>query len=135
MMLTILISGLKQLENNIDVYLAPLKIDLNMLWEKCVECFDAKHEETFNLRVMLLWTINDFLAYGNFSIYIVKGYNACSICEENTFSKRLEYMKTICYMGYKRFLPQADHFYKQNKAFNGETNHVRAPRPCQAWKS
>ena len=77
----------------------------------------------------MLWTINDFPAYGNLLGYSVKGYFACPICGENTCSKRLEYGWKICYMGHRRFLPQAHRFRKQKKAFNGEAEHVRAPKP------
>ncbi|KAL5583046.1 hypothetical protein UlMin_015488 [Ulmus minor] len=31
-------------------------------------------------------------------------------------------------MGHRRFLPQAHHFHKQKKAFNGEAEHVSAPK-------
>ncbi|KAL5579871.1 hypothetical protein UlMin_012313 [Ulmus minor] len=128
-MLTILISGPRQPGNDIDVYLAPLIEDLKMLWEECVECFDGSREETFTLRALLLWTINDFPAYGNLSGYSVKGYFACPICGENTCSKRLEHGRKICYIGHRRFLPQAHRFRKQKKAFNREAEHVRAPKP------
>jgi len=124
-----LISGPRQPGNNIDVYLAPLIEDLKMLWEKGVEYFDGSPEETFTLQILLLWTINDFPAYGNLSGYSVKGYLGCPICGENTCSKRLEHGRKICYMGHRRFLPQAHHFRKQKKAFNGEAEHVRAPKP------
>ena len=73
-MLTMLILGPKQLGNDIDIYLAPLIEDLKMFWEEGVECFDGSHEETFTLRALLLWTINDFPAYGSLSGYSVKGY-------------------------------------------------------------
>ncbi|KAI5323277.1 hypothetical protein L3X38_032349 [Prunus dulcis] len=36
----------------------------------------------------LLWTINDFPAYGNLSGYVVKGYKACPICGDDTPSHR-----------------------------------------------
>ncbi|KAL5555975.1 hypothetical protein UlMin_038211 [Ulmus minor] len=98
-MLTMLISGPRQPGNDIDVYLAPLIEDLKMLWEEGVECFDGSREETFTLRALLLWTINDFPAYGNLSGYSIKGYFA-SHC-----------------------------FRKKKKAFNGEVEHVRAPKP------
>ena len=61
--------------------------------------------------------------------YSVKGYFACPICGENTCSKRLEHGRKIFYMGHRRFLPQAHRFRKQKKAFNGEAEHVRAPKP------
>lgn len=49
----------KQPGNDIDVY---------------IDCFDAYKKEDFKLRYILLWTINDFRAYGNLSGCVVKGY-------------------------------------------------------------
>ena len=88
MMLSLLISGPRQPGNDIDVYLAPLLDDLKMLWDVGVECYDVHQQEVFTLRVVLLWTINDFPAYGNLSGCVVKGYFACPICGEDTFSHR-----------------------------------------------
>ena len=124
-----LISSLKQPKNDIDIYLAPLIEDLKMLWKEGVECFDASLEETFTLRALLLLTINDFSAYGNLLGYNVKDYHAFPICGENTCSKRLEHGKNIYYISHRRFLPQDHRFHKQNKAFNGEAEHIRAPKP------
>lgn len=42
-MLTLLILGPKQLDNDIDVYLAPLIDDLKTLWEVGIEAYDAYH--------------------------------------------------------------------------------------------
>ncbi|XP_056698659.1 uncharacterized protein [Spinacia oleracea] len=42
-----------------------MKNELNELWESGVKAFDAHAKETFNMRVVLLWTINDFPAYAN----------------------------------------------------------------------
>jgi len=69
MMLTTLISGPKQPGNDIDVYLAPLVDDLKRLWEVGVpNVYDAQRQETFTLKAVLLWTINDYPAYGTLSI-------------------------------------------------------------------
>ena len=65
--LTLLISGPKQPRNDIDIFLQPLIDDLKMLWDVGVEVYDAYLQEVFTLKVVLLWTINDFPAYGNFS--------------------------------------------------------------------
>ncbi|KAH9792430.1 diacylglycerol O-acyltransferase [Citrus sinensis] len=65
MMLSLLISGPKQPGNDIDVYLVPLIADLKTLWDVGVDVFDAYRKQTFNLRAVLMWTISDFLAYGN----------------------------------------------------------------------
>ncbi|TYJ96924.1 uncharacterized protein E5676_scaffold220G00270 [Cucumis melo var. makuwa] len=55
--------GPKQSGDDVGTYLAPLIEDLKLLWENGVQCYDAYREEVFNLRSVLLWTINDFPAY------------------------------------------------------------------------
>src|ERR1700722_5407991 len=104
-MLALLISGPRQPGNDIDVYLAPLIDDLKILWEEGVETFDAHRKESFNLRAILLWTINDFPAYGNLTGYSVKGYKACPVCEEDTHFIQLKHGRKIVYLGNYRFLP------------------------------
>ena len=84
MMLTLLISGPKQPGNDIGIFLQPLIDDLKMLRDVGVEVYDAYLKEVFTLKAVLLWTINDFPAYGNFSGCSVKGYMAYPICVENT---------------------------------------------------
>jgi len=110
MFLSLLISGPKQPGNDIDVYLAPLIDDLKLLWREGVQAFDAYRGENFTLRGALLWTINDFPAYGNLSGYSVKGHCACPICEEETYSKYLNHSKKVVYMGHRRYLPES-HVY------------------------
>ena len=83
-MLTLLILGLKQPGNDIDVYLAPLIDDLKELWEVIIDAYDANRDESFNLRVILSWTINDFLTYGNLSGCTMKGCITCPICGDKT---------------------------------------------------
>ena len=93
MLLSLLISGPQQPGNDIDVYLAPLIEDFKLLWEVGIEAFDAYKQEFFTLKVVLLWTISDFPAYGNLSGCTVKGYFACPICGEETDSQRLKHGK------------------------------------------
>ncbi|KAK9065094.1 hypothetical protein SSX86_016477 [Deinandra increscens subsp. villosa] len=120
MMLTLLISGPKQPGNNIDVYLAPLIADLKLLWETGVRTFDAYKKEYFNLRAILLWTINDFPACGNLSGCVTKGYNACPICSENTCSQWLPKSRKVCFLGHRKFLPSKHPFRKRKIDFNNE---------------
>ncbi|KAA0047527.1 transposase [Cucumis melo var. makuwa] len=120
MMLSMLISGPRQPGDDIGTYLAPLIEDLKLLWESGVECYDANQEEIFNLRVVLLWTINDFPAYGNLSGFSVKGYKACPICGDNTSAIELKYGKKMTYLGHRRFLARNHPYRRQKKSFNGE---------------
>ncbi|KAL0556668.1 hypothetical protein IC582_005182 [Cucumis melo] len=105
LMLTALISGPKQPGNEIDVYLAPLVDDLKILWHDGVECYDAYQDQCFRLKAILLWTINDFPAYGNLCGCTVKGYHACPICGEKTSSIYLPKGRKMTYIGHPKFLP------------------------------
>ncbi|KAL6345336.1 hypothetical protein AAG906_015819 [Vitis piasezkii] len=95
--------------------------DLKTLWEVGVQAYDAHQREFFTLRVVLLWTISDFPAYGNLSGCTVKGYFGCPICGEETYSRRLKHGKKNSYTGHRRFLPCNHPFRKQKKAFDGKT--------------
>ena len=72
MMLSIMISGPRQPGNDIDIYLSPLVEDLRKLWDEGVVVFDAFHKETFEMRAMFFCTINDFSAYGNLSVTVLR---------------------------------------------------------------
>ena len=73
----------------------------------------------FTLKAILLWIINDFPAYGNLSDCTVKGYYACPICGEETYSHWLKHGNKNSYTCHRRFLPCNHPFRKQKKAFNG----------------
>ena len=129
MMLTLLLSSPRQPGNDIDLYLAPLVDDLKRLWDVGIDTFDARCQEMFKLKAVLLWTINDFPAYGNLSGCIVKGYYACPICGKETHACRLKHGKKMSYIGHRRFLPHYHPYRKQKKAFNGKQEWRSAPKP------
>ncbi|KAA0067965.1 transposase [Cucumis melo var. makuwa] len=129
LMLTALISGPKQPGNEIDVYLALLVDDLKILWHDGVECYDAYQDQCFRLKAILLWTINDFPAYGNLCGCTVKGYHAYPICGEKTSSIYLPKGKKMAYIGHRKFLPRHHPYRKQKKVFNGAQELELAPEP------
>ena len=128
MMLSLLILGPRQPGENIDVFLSPLVDDLKTLWEKKVETYDAHLLEVFTVKVIILWTINYFPTYGNLANCTVKGYYACPICGEGTYSQRLKYGRKNLYMGHRRFLPRNHPYWRQKKAFNGEQDFRIPPK-------
>ena len=131
MMLTLLISGPKQPGVDIDVYLQPLIDDLKTLWNDGVNVYDAHKEEHFNLRGVLLWTINDFPAYGNLSGHATKGYKGCPICSDGTSAKYLVHGRKMSYRRHMRFFPSGHKFRYQKKPFDGEEDHDHATRPLR----
>ena len=128
-MLSMMISGPRQPGNDIDVYPSPLIEDLRLLWDEGIEVFNAYEKVNFNLRVLLLCTINNFPAYGNLSGYCVKGHRACLICEENTSYHKLKHGRKTCYIVHRRFLKRNHPYLRLKKAFNGCQEDRTAPPP------
>ncbi|KAI0516214.1 hypothetical protein KFK09_008886 [Dendrobium nobile] len=81
--LSLIIPGEKSPENDIDIYLKPLIHELQQLWQG-VQCYDVASGENFMMRAALLWTINDFPAYGMLSGWSTKDRFACPYCANNT---------------------------------------------------
>ncbi|KAA0067295.1 Transposon, En/Spm-like protein [Cucumis melo var. makuwa] len=71
--LSLLIPGLKSPGKEIDIYLQPLIDALNELWVDGIQTYDSFSASFFQLRAALLWTINDFPAYGDLSGWRTKG--------------------------------------------------------------
>ena len=82
-MLSLLIPGPHALGRDIDVYLHP---SVEELKDEGVETFDVSTGENFRLHACVLWTINDFPAYGNLSGWSTKGYKACPVFNEDISS-------------------------------------------------
>ncbi|KAF5443124.1 hypothetical protein F2P56_035712 [Juglans regia] len=128
MITSLIIPGPKSPGNDIDVYLQPLVDELLEFWEHGVPTYDASTKETFMLHAALMWTINDFPAYGNLSGWSTKGKLACPSCNVGTDSMWLKYGRKHCYMGHRRFLPP-DHMWRMRKhLFNGRENQRMPPR-------
>ena len=132
MILSLLIFSPQQFGNDIDLYLAPLIEDLQTLWDVGVEAYNAYKKEFFNLRAVLLWTINDFPAYGNLAGCTVKGYYACPYCGEDMPKCRLKHSKKNAYIGHRRWLPHDHPFRTQKQPFNNKHEREPPPKPLNS---
>ncbi|XP_074356763.1 uncharacterized protein LOC141696534 [Apium graveolens] len=130
MMLTILVSGPHEPGNDVDVYLQPLIDDLKKLWEEGEpNVYDAYTKSYFTLKAILLWTINDFPAYGNLSGCVNKGYICCPVCADDTVAKYLNHSRKMYYQGHRRYLARNHPYRKQKAAFNGQQELGQARQP------
>nr|GEU83235.1 hypothetical protein [Tanacetum cinerariifolium] len=118
--------GTKSPGKDIDVYLRPLIDDLKVLWTlKGFETIDVATSHKFNMRAIVLWTINDFLAQSSLSRWSGKGYMACPTCNKDTLSVRA--LGKTAYVGHKRFLKKP-HKLRRSLEFNGEIEDGNPPR-------
>ncbi|XP_057247031.1 uncharacterized protein LOC130589636 [Beta vulgaris subsp. vulgaris] len=119
--------------DDIDVFLQPLVDELNELSEFGVKTFDAYAKETFNMRVVLLWTINDFPAYANLFGWCTKGALVCSNCHLDTKSHYLKHGHKYCYKEHRRWLP-IDHKWRLNRSsFGGKVQRGPPPVPLTGF--
>jgi hypothetical protein len=99
-----LIQGLAQPGNDINLYLELLKEELDTLWaEPGVSTWDAVAEDYFPMRAALITMVQDYLGYVYITCQVCHGHNACVMCmDETTFvqlGKDPESSKTV-YMGH-----------------------------------
>ena len=104
--------------------------DLKKLWEEGEpNVYDANTKSLFTLRAILLWTINDFPAYGNLSGCVNKGYLGCLVCGDDTIANFLPFSRKICYQGHRRYLSRFHPYRSKRAAFNGEQEFGQARQP------
>ena len=118
MFLTMIVPGPKNPGKHLDIFLRPLINELKMLWSNGVDTYDAFRKQNFLMRVALMWTISDFLAYVMLSGWSIHGRLACPYCMECNKSFVLESGKKISFFDYHRqFLPENHPYRKQRDKF------------------
>jgi len=129
--LSMVILGPSSLGRNIDVCLRPLIDELAQLWSSEALTYDISRKQNFVMRAALMWTINDFPAYGMDSGWSTHGKLACSYCMENNKAFTLTNRgKTSFFDCHRHFLPP-NHRYRKNRKdfFVGRIEKDVAP-PC-----
>ncbi|GJV07081.1 putative transposase-associated domain-containing protein [Tanacetum coccineum] len=94
-----------------------------------VDTYDASTKDNFNLRVVVLWTINDYPALGTLCGCPYSRFKGCVVCGKDTNCVRLSASSKQSYVGHRRYLPYNHPFRKQKKAFNGQQEFLQAPIP------
>jgi hypothetical protein len=123
-MLSLLIPGPHQPGNEIDVYMRPLVDELKELWQDGALTYDASSGMKFQMHAALLWTIHDYLGFGNVSGWRTKGYHVCYTCNDEPYSESLE--SKIGYTNHRAYLPM-NHSFRRSRAYNGKVEkHMRS---------
>ncbi|GJZ20849.1 protein kinase, ATP binding site-containing protein [Tanacetum coccineum] len=90
-----------------------------------VETIDVATGLKFNMRAMVLWTINDFPARSSLFRWSGQCYRAFPTCNEDTPSVRV--LGKTAYVGHRRFLKKP-HKWRRSLEFNGKTKNEYPPR-------
>jgi hypothetical protein len=72
----------------------------------------------FNLRAMLIWTVNDYPAYGLLSGQQVSGYKGCPLCGPKTCAEHAPLLSKMLFLGSRRYLDIDHRFRRAQTAFN-----------------
>jgi len=105
---------IEQSERNIDVCLRPLIDELTQLWSSRALTYDISRKHNFAMGAALMWTINDFPAYGMVSGWSIHEKLACPYCMENNKAFTLTNGgKASFFYCHCRFLPP-NHRYRKN---------------------
>ncbi|XP_058758797.1 uncharacterized protein LOC131632049 [Vicia villosa] len=116
--LACLIPGPKNPKLKIDVYLQPLIDDLRRLWSDGILTYNISTKQNFIMKACLMWTINDFPAYGMLSGWGTQGKLACPHCMEYTDAFTLKSgHKNSWFDCHRRFLPPNHSFRRSKRSF------------------
>ncbi|XP_057992353.1 uncharacterized protein LOC110636261 [Hevea brasiliensis] len=113
--------------DKIDVFMQPSIDELNNLWTNGLDTYDAHGHNKFQMRVALMWTINDFPAYGMLLGWNTKSKFACPSCGFDTCLKWLDKEGKYCFMGHHRFLPPNHPFRRDKRNFDGKDELRKTP--------
>jgi hypothetical protein len=80
--------GPKELKKQMNVFLHLLMEEMKELWQG-IDVYDSHMKCRFNLRVVYLWSIHDYLAYNKFVGWCVHGRLNCPICMDDIDAFRL----------------------------------------------
>jgi hypothetical protein len=104
--------------------------ELKLLWTDGVNTWDAFKKQNFNMRASVMWTVNDFPAYGMLSGWSTHGKLACPYCMENTKAFSLPHSKKPSWFDCHRcFLPEDHPYRKQKNAFKRNKEELDGPPP------
>ena len=113
--LTTVVPGPHDPTQGIDVYLQPLIEELKKPWNEGVETYDISTEKKIRLFASLLWTINDFPAYGMLSGWSTAGRLACPYCMEEIRAFSLRYGKKVSWFDCHRCFLHLSHTLRGDK--------------------
>jgi len=115
MFLSALFPGPNHPKRILNIFIQPLIEELKDFWFNGVHAYDIYTRQKCFLRVVLMWTISDFPAYGRLSGWTTYGRLACPYSWDETYDFQLKNgRKTSWFDCHRCFLPM-NYSYRQDK--------------------
>ena len=83
------------------------------------------------MHATLLWTIHDYLGFGNVSGWRTKGYHSCYTCNDEPYSEGLE--SKIGFINHRAYLPM-EHHWRHSRLHNGLSEKRKKSLELQVGK-
>ena len=116
--LTLIIPGPNYLGKNMNVYMQPLKDDLQEAWDNGFKTYDAYSKWSFIMRVWYMYSTHDLPAYALFVGWCVHGRFPCPTCKGALEFRWLQAgRKFSCFDMHRQFLDPRHKFRKDKKNF------------------
>jgi hypothetical protein len=115
--LALVILGPKESKKQMNIFLCSLMEGLKELWQG-VDAYDSHLKCRFNLRVVYLWSIYDYLAYDKFFGWCVHGRLNYLVCMDESDAFRQHGRKVSFFDCHRRFLPSSHEFRDDKESFH-----------------
>ena len=124
--LALIVPGPKHPGKKLNVLMQPLVDELQTLWEG-VDTIDASTKRSFKMKAAYLWSVHDFMAYGDFAGWSTHGRLSCPY-GYGCMGFLLKNGHKACWFDrHRRVLPTDHVFRQQANAFRKNTRVLDEP--------
>ena len=116
--LTLIIPGPNYPGKNMNVYMQPLKDELQEAWDNGIKTYDAATKTNFKMHVWYMYSTHDYPAFALFAGWCVHGRFPCTTCKAALQFRWLQAdRKYSCFDMHRQFLDPDHKFRKDKKNF------------------
>lgn len=114
--LALVVPGPEHPGRKLNILMQPLVDEFQKLWDG-VQTWDASLKQNFTMKAMYLWSVHDFVAYGDFVGWSTHGRLACPYEYDCRGFTLRHGRKPSWFDCHRRFLPKSHVFRKQANSF------------------
>ena len=123
--LSLVIPGPEHPGRKLNILMQPLVDEFQKLWDEGVMTWDASLKRKFRMKAIYLWSVHNFMAYGDFAGWNTHGRLACP-CGYGCIGFTLHHGCKACWFDcHRRILPKNYLIKKQANVFRKNTHCLK----------